>query len=125
MNSSQNRLIRKFQIEKEIKETSKAERLFKLANDFIIEVNENGKRLWCNKKIHASLRKISHLNLICCAEGKSIKMWNTAKANSIKSFSGHSNWIECLACTSDDLILSGSDDRTIKLWSVNANTCIR
>ncbi|KAH7825849.1 putative WD repeat-containing protein 51A [Monocercomonoides exilis] len=43
----------------------------------------------------------------------------------MSSFSGHTNWVRS-ACFSPDsrIIASGSDDRTVKLWSVNDNSCI-
>lgn len=41
------------------------------------------------------------------------------------SLKGHLNWVRGVSVAPDDrLVVSGSDDKTVKLWDLNSNTCV-
>ena len=50
-----------------------------------------------------------------------VRVWNVEVAECVASFEGHGNWVLSVASVTPDLVLSGSLDCTLKLWSVVAN----
>lgn len=49
----------------------------------------------------------------------SIKVYNIAtKIREIMIENAHSNFISCLTTLSDSLIVSGSEDKLIKIWNI-------
>ncbi|MDZ8183634.1 MAG: serine/threonine-protein kinase [Nostoc sp. ChiSLP02] len=60
------------------------------------------------------------------SDDKTIKLWNLATKEEIRTLEGHSNWIWTIAFSPDSKILaSGSADKTIKLWNVETGKLIR
>ena len=42
------------------------------------------------------------------------------------SFTGHTNWVRCARFSPDGkLIVSCSDDKTLKIWDTTSNRCIK
>ncbi|KAG2201053.1 hypothetical protein INT47_010805 [Mucor saturninus] len=50
--------------------------------------------------------------------------WLTGKVNT-RFLQGHEDSVYCLGWISKDILLSGSRDKTLKMWHVPTNTCIR
>ncbi|MEH1961164.1 MAG: serine/threonine protein kinase, partial [Nostoc sp.] len=48
---------------------------------------------------------------------QTIKLWNLATGEQIRTLTGHSDWVESVAISPDGkTLVSGSGDRTIKIW---------
>ena len=43
----------------------------------------------------------------------------------LRTLSGHDNWVESVAFDSNDILASGSEDRTIKLWNKDTGDLLR
>lgn len=55
-----------------------------------------------------------------------IKLWNLATKQEIRTFKGHTSWVWAIAISPDgQTIASGSADKTIKLWNLNTGKEIR
>ena len=61
-----------------------------------------------------------------------IRVWDVKRCALDVVISGHTNWVNALVALHDGRLLSGSDDRTLKVWDervlsvrggVGANTC--
>ncbi|WP_372370825.1 DUF4062 domain-containing protein [Candidatus Uabimicrobium sp. HlEnr_7] len=54
-----------------------------------------------------------------------MRLWNVADGKCLKVYKGHKRWIECVGLDpKQNLIASGSRDKTLKIWDMNGN-CIR
>ena len=63
---------------------------------------------------------------IVSSSSEVIKLWDAASGREIRSFTGHSGWVNVIALSPDDKhIASGSCDKTIKLWDVASGDEIR
>jgi COMPASS component SWD3 len=59
------------------------------------------------------------MSLIKAAD-KLIKLWDARTGEFIQNFEGHTKGISDIAwSSSSDLLASGSDDKTVRLWNVN------
>jgi WD40 repeat protein len=64
--------------------------------------------------------------IISASYDKTIKLWDIATGNEIRTFSGHTDRVESVAFSPDGKqIISASDDKTIKLWDVVTGREIR
>jgi len=67
--------------------------------------------------------KVADLNWGILASGSwdnTIKLWDINTGKEIRTLIGHTNWVNCVAFSSDGKFLaSGSADCTTKLWDVN------
>ncbi len=60
------------------------------------------------------------------SDDKTIKLWNLASGQEIRTLKGHSNWIWTVAFSLDsNTLASGSADKTIKLWNLETGKLIR
>ncbi|MEH1789775.1 MAG: serine/threonine-protein kinase [Nostoc sp.] len=59
------------------------------------------------------------------SDDKTIKLWNIASGEAIRTLEGHANWIWTVAFSPDSKTLaSGSADKTIKLWNLQTGKLI-
>jgi len=56
-----------------------------------------------------------------CGADKLIFSWDTVDFSRIRTYKGHEQIINSVACT-NDLLASGSDDCTVKLWDARAKS---
>nr|MDZ8047853.1 serine/threonine-protein kinase [Nostoc sp. DedQUE02] len=64
--------------------------------------------------------------LASASDDKTIKLWNIASGEEIRTLQGHSNWIWAVGFSPDSKTLaSGSADTTIKLWNLETGKLIR
>ena len=57
---------------------------------------------------------------------KTVKLWNAASGECIRTLSGHENWVWSVVYSPDgEQLASGSDDKTVKLWNAASGDCIR
>ena len=54
------------------------------------------------------------------AEAPNLVIWDTDTGACLRELRGHQQAVWCLTVTSDGSLISGSDDRTLRLWSVSA-----
>src|SRR6266436_5022914 len=53
------------------------------------------------------------------SDDQTIKLWNVASGQEVRTLSGHSYWVTSVAFSPDEkLLASGSWDKSIKLWDV-------
>ena len=62
--------------------------------------------------------------MVTAGEYLTIRMWVTTIKAEVQSFKGHSAKIRsvCFSPTNTELLASGSNDKTINLWSVHRST---
>jgi len=53
-----------------------------------------------------------------------IHLWNS-DGDHLRELSGHKSWVNAVASFSDETIVSGSSDGTVKLWNVTTGECTR
>jgi F-box and WD-40 domain protein 1/11 len=53
------------------------------------------------------------------------RRWVTGKVATTRFLHGHEDSVYCLAWVGNDRLVSGSRDKTIKLWDVNTGECIK
>ncbi|MBD2728425.1 serine/threonine protein kinase [Nostoc sp. FACHB-892] len=60
------------------------------------------------------------------SDDKTIKLWNLASREEIRTLEGHSDWIWTVGFTPDSkTLVSGSADKTIKMWNVETGKLVR
>ena len=66
-------------------------------------------------------------NTLASGDGSAIKVWNTTSGNLIKTLSNHTSSIWdtiCLVKEDGQTILSGSLDKTVKVWNWKTGECL-
>lgn len=70
-------------------------------------------------KYLASACKLSDFRVLIEAADKLIKLWDSRTGEFVQNFEGHTKGISDIAwSSSSDLLASGSDDKTVRLWNV-------
>jgi WD40 repeat protein/S1-C subfamily serine protease len=60
------------------------------------------------------------------AAGGSIKLWDRNTGKQLRTFTGHSNTVDCLAVSPDgQFLVSGSRDATLKIWKLRTGEMLR
>jgi WD40 repeat protein len=54
--------------------------------------------------------------LVSCSRDKTIRFWDLQTGKTVKTLTGHSDYVRCLLLLADDRIVSGSDDHTMRVW---------
>ena len=71
------------------------------------------------------LNKIER-TIISGSADKTIRMWDIETGQCLRTFSGHTNWVNSVALFSDNSkMVYGSHDKTIKLWDIETGQCQR
>ena len=69
-----------------------------------------------------SLITLKQSNYLCSgAADLTIKIWDWEKSKCLYTLKGHEKWVKCVIELDNGIIVSGSDDKTIKLWKDNNN----
>lgn len=56
---------------------------------------------------------------------KTVKLWDTASGQCLRTFVGHDNWVRALIFhPSGKFLLSASDDKTVKVWDLQTGRCV-
>jgi WD40 repeat protein len=64
-----------------------------------------------------SLIILQNNNYLCSGSADlSIRIWDWENNNCISILKGHEKWVKCILELHNGIIVSGSDDKTIKLW---------
>mgnify|MGYP002622575587 CR=1 FL=1 len=61
------------------------------------------------------LVKFGEIGFLSCSNDEMIKMWSV-NGELINTFLGHSAFVFSVTCTEDGRIISGSEDKTVKIW---------
>jgi WD40 repeat protein len=76
---------------------------------------------------HTYLTEISGemQNVIACSfNHTNISVWNLNTSSMIKSLKGHTSGIRCLTLFDKNKLISGSKDKTIKVWCLLSGECL-
>ena len=65
--------------------------------------------------------KLKNGNLCSGSADFYVKIWDWKNGVCLSSIKAHENWVKCLCQFDDDILLSGSDDRTINLQKYKKN----
>lgn len=77
---------------------------------------------------NASITSIDHNEefLVASSNDYASRVWSKANTKFCRTFTGHSNKVyavKFLRCSNN--VISGSADRTLKIWDINKHTCMR
>ncbi len=110
-----------------------------LKNELLLTVsNDGGSKLWdlnSQQFIRAFglnnmfeypryLNELFNGKILCCGwYTTTIEIWNLETKNRDQVLHGHDNYINCICELPDGRIISGSKDKTIKIWDLNTGIC--
>jgi len=81
-----------------------------------------------NDKLGLHMRAFTVISDTIFASGSNqfdIKFWDIRQqARALKTFTGHTNYVNALVTLSNRYIASTSGDRSVKLWDINADDCV-
>jgi WD40 repeat protein/serine/threonine protein kinase len=69
--------------------------------------------------IHAVAFSPNGLWVAAGGEGSTVRVWDSRTGNLVRSFRGHTGLVSSLAFSTDGRLVSGSRDRTVKVWDVS------
>lgn len=109
--------------------------LVKINNNFFASASNDTKiKIWdyCNKKSVTTLEGhedcilslilLKKNNYLCSgAADLNIRIWDWERKLCLYILKGHEKWVKCLLELNNGIIISGSDDKTIKIWQNNIN----
>lgn len=52
-------------------------------------------------------------------------MWDPSSGRSLRTLTGHTNYVRALAVLPNGWLASGSSDNTVRVWDVNTGSCMR
>jgi WD40 repeat protein len=87
---------------------------------------KNDVKLLGKLDLYASVQKLAYENIIiCCWDQNEIKMWNLngSGGSMMKKFTGHSSGVCCLKVFAANKLISGSKDKTIKVFDMKSGEC--
>ena len=58
-------------------------------------------------------------NLCSGSADKTIRIWDWKNANCLSYLKAHNNWVKSICQFNSQILLSGSDDRKIRIWNLN------
>ena len=67
----------------------------------------------------------AHTLLASGSDDRTVKLWNSSTGQLLRTFTGHSHYVESVAFDSGHLLASGSRDRTIKVWNTTSGHLVR
>lgn len=80
----------------------------------------------------ANLARPDHYLLASGSQDQTIQLWEIsqdkaqASVRCVRTLSGHTNWIRCVAFSPDgQFLVSGSSDGMVKLWRVDTGECVQ
>jgi len=60
------------------------------------------------------------------SDDKTIKVWNVATGECVKTLTGHTNYVFCVNYNpQSNLIVSGSFDESVRIWDVKTGKCLK
>lgn len=60
------------------------------------------------------------------SDDRTIKLWDVRTGECLKTFWGHTDWVQAIAFSPDgQTLVSGSCDNTIKLWDLRSGECLQ
>ena len=68
------------------------------------------------------LARGAEARLVGLGQGHALLRWRASLESPalVRTLSGHGDWVMALAVTGDGRVVSGSDDRTVKVWDLNS-----
>jgi len=63
--------------------------------------------------------------MVTASDDKSVKIWGVGRRKFISALLGHNNWVRCARYAPDgQLIVTCSDDKTVRLYDPNSSLCV-
>lgn len=64
--------------------------------------------------------------LASCSRDRSVRLWSISTESCVAVFTAHENWVKGVVIhPSGNYVISGGDDRTIRVFDIKANRCLR
>jgi WD40 repeat protein len=60
-----------------------------------------------------------------CGDDMTIQTWYRGMNERVKTFTGHTQRVNSIQMISNDFLISGSEDSTLKIWNINTGICMK